>query len=465
VERTIHWREYGETLIHPVALAFALAMGLWLMVVKREKAVLPIALVACLIPVAQRIVVATLDFNMSRLLILFGWTRLLVRGETGNLRWCRLDTALCIWLTCGTVAHFAREGSLDALIYRLGLMFDGLGIYFLFRMLLRSAEDVSRSLYQLAIISCIVGSAMLIESVTARNLFSVFGGVPEYSSIREGRLRCQGAFPHPIMSGSFGAGLVSVLSCLTVTGAPRRRALALAGALAAVVIVVTSSSSGPALALIAAFAGVAMFPARAYMRWFRWGTVIVLVVIHFVREAPVWHLLGRASDVIGGTGYHRVRLITGFVDNWDEWILAGTPSTAHWGWGLQDITNEFVYQGVTGGIITLLSFLAILVIAFRYVGQTLRATKRARHLSRARREGLQLLAWGLGASLAAHCVNWLGVAYFGQMQLILYMWLAFIATIRLTPELQAQRVPEAARTSRTVVAGQELPARSGVTIR
>jgi len=435
MERDIQWREYGETVIHPLALVFTLLMALWLLRARRDQAVLAFTLVACLIPVAQRVVIGTLDFNMARIMLLFGWARLVMNRELTSLTWCRLDTAFCAWLVAGTVTYVIREASVSALIYRLGVMFDGLGVYFLLRYLLRNASDVLRSLLQLATIACVVAFFMIIENLTGRNYFSIFGGVHEYTQVRDGRLRCQGAFSHPIMAGSFGASLFPAFASL-VAARVRKHKLVIAGTLASLVIVITSASSGPVLALGAALVGLGLYLARDQLPWIRWGTVALLIVIHFVRDPPVWHLIGRASDLIGGTGYHRVRLISGFFDHWKEWILVGTDSTAHWGWGLQDLTNEFVLQGVQGGLVTLLTFMAVLVICFQYVGRARQRSVRARWLRPSRRHSLQLLSWGLGVVLATHCVAWIGVSYFGQMRLLLYMLFAFIAALHQTPELR-----------------------------
>lgn len=434
MEREIHWQEYGHTVVHPVALAFTIAMGIWLLRARRDRAVLPVMLVACLIPVIQRIVIASLDFNMARLLILFGWARLLMRGELRDLRWHKVDTAFLAYLGIGTVAYVAREANFGALVYRLGLAFEAIGIYFLLRALLRNSTEVLRSVLQLAVIASIVAVGMVLENFTGRNLFAVFGGVHKYTVIRDGHLRCQGAFSHPIMAGSFGAGLAPIFAMLLVASR-RHRVLLAAGLVGGILIALTSASSGPVLALIAAFVGCALFPLRNHMQPIRWGVVAVLLVLHLIREAPVWQLIGRLSDLIGGTGYHRVRLIDAFIYNWRDWFLVGTPSTAGWGWGLQDLTNQFVYEGVQGGIFTLASLIVLLALAFGSIGKTVRRAQRARHLSASRARALEMLAWGLGVSLATHCVSWISVSYFGQMTLIFHALFALIVTVAQTPEL------------------------------
>lgn len=442
-EREVVWREYGETLIHPLALTFTLAMGLWLLVVRRERAVLPIALVATMIPVTQRLVVATLDFDMSRILILFGWSRIFLRGEFRQFRFHRLDIVLLLWLIVGTITHVTRVGDMGGLIYRLGQMFDACGIYFLLRLCLRSAADVSRALQALAAIGCIVGACMILESMTARNLFYIFGGVPEHTWVRDGRLRCTGAFNHPLMAGSFGASLAPSMLMLYF-GIKKNRVRFALGFVAATVIVATCSSSGPALAYLAGLFGCSLWVLRSWMRPVMTTTALTLLVVHLVREKPVWHLIGRASDLIGGTGYHRVRLINAFFDNWPEWLAVGVNSTAHWGWGLQDVTNQFILEGVRGGLVTLIAFLFLLGTAFGSVGRVRKRAAAMAHLSKPESRALQMLAWGLGAALAAHCVSWISVSYFGQMRILLYMLYAFIVAVDLTPELSRKAARQAA---------------------
>ena len=434
MEREIHWQEYGQTVIHPLALTFTLAMGVWLLWARRDRAVLPVMLVACFMPIMQRVVVATLDFDMSRILILFGWSRILYRGEARNIRWCRLDTVFVAYLACGTLGYVILEGNVGALVYRLGVIFDACGIYFMLRALLRSSTEVLRAALQMAAIAALVGASMSVERVSGRNFFAVFGGVREFTQYSDGRLRCQGAFSHPIMAGSFGAGLAPILGMIAI-GRQHQRVLACVGLVGCFLIVATAASSGAVLALLSAVAGCALFALRNEMRLIRYGVAAVLIVLHLIREQPVWHLIGRASDLIGGTGYHRVRLISAFVENWRDWFWVGTRSTAHWGWGLQDLTNQFVYEGVQGGILPVLSLIALLTVAFQYVGRTVQRAARARHLSGTHRLGLQMLAWGLGVSLATHCVSWISVSYFGQMTLIFHALLAFIAAVHQTPEL------------------------------
>jgi hypothetical protein len=413
---------YGVTQIHPLALLATLGAGVFMLSSRRSQAILPFILVTCMIPVAQRVVVASLDFDMIRILILFGWARLLARNELHPPRLNEIDIAFVTWVTVSAVIYVILYATTQALVYRLGLLFDAFGVYFLLRMLLRHPGDTVRAARYLAYCAAFVATAMAIEWATGRNLFSVFGGVPAVTWVRDGRLRCQGAFSHPIMAGSFGATLVPVFVGMWFAF-PHWRRLAAVGAASGSLIAVAAASSGAFLSLVGGIGAFALWPLRRNTRALRWATVLCLTVLHFAREKPVWHLIARASDLLGGEGYHRYRLFDAFVNRWDEWWLLGTKSTAHWGPGLTDTTNQYVAEGVSGGILTLAAFVVLLALAFRGIGRAARAGRRLGRPPRAH----GLWCWGLGAALTAHAVAFISVSYFGQMQIVLYLLLALIS--------------------------------------
>jgi hypothetical protein len=423
--------DYNRTQIHAVALALTLAMGVAMLVVRRDRVVIPLLIVACFVTHAQRIVVGGLDFSMLRILVLFGWTRVLMRGELRDFRPQLLDKALLLWLLIGTLAYsLGPRGSTGAFIFRLGVMFDAAGIYFLFRVLLRDVRDVDRAVTVFGWIALALAGPMLFEHFTRWNVFAALGGVHEITAIRDGRLRCQASFSHPIMVGNFGASTAALLGALWM-GAPRRRAWTGAALLASTLIVILSSSTGPLIAFLSALLGWSVWPLRRSMRSVRWVAGLVILALHLVREKPVWHLIGRISSITGGTGWHRYRLIDEAIAHFDEWWLAGTRTTLHWNLptGPSDITNQYVLEGVRGGIGTVLSFVAVLAFGFRTVGACVRRASALRALPRFPARQAALLGFGLGVCLFAHSVAFIAVSYFGQLESIFYLQLAMIPSL------------------------------------
>lgn len=416
----------NQTTAHPLGLAVLVVLGLLLLVLPRRYAPLTLIVMACFVAPAQRIVVAGLDFDFLRIMVLCGWTRILIRGEARGLIWKPIDTAIVAWATVGLLAFTILYGDFTNFVNRLGFMSDAVGMYFMFRILVRDWLDLERIVFSFIIVSIPVLIAFTIERLTGRNAFAVLGGVPEVTTIREGRLRCQGAFAHPIMAGCFFAALMPLFAARWWQSGAARKSAIIGLACAAIIVVMTASST-PAMGVVIGLLGGCMYWFRRRLRLIRWGAVVALLGLHLIMNAPVWHLISRINVVGGSTGWHRYYLIDQAIENVGEWWLLGTASTAHWGYGLHDVTNQYVLEGVRGGLLTLGFFVVTIALAFRGVGQRLRLV---RHDTR-----LAACVWAIGVSLFVHCVCFLSVSYFGQIRLLWYLTLAMAGS--LTPAAAA----------------------------
>jgi hypothetical protein len=362
--------QYGQTVIHPVALGFTLIAGVLMLLLPRRYVMVPFVVAAIFIPIQQRLVIASIDFFMLRILILFGWARLIARYEYRGLRLNTLDKAMILWAAAATISYAFLWETSAALIYKLGLAFDALGSYFIIRCLVRDFQDIQYVIKALAAICVLLAAAMLVERTTGRNAFAVFGGVSEITIVREGRLRCQGAFVHPILAGTFGATLMPLFLslCWQREGG---KALAASGFIAGALITFTSASSGPVIAALAGLVGLSLWLFRRHIRLIRWGFLYTVIALHLYMTAPVWALLARANAVGGSTGYHRYLLFDQFIKHFHEWWLWGVKSTAHWGYYLFDITNQYVLVAVEGGLLTLVLFIAVIVLCYKGIGRGL----------------------------------------------------------------------------------------------
>jgi len=432
----IEWA--NQTSVHPVGLAVLLVLSVMVFVLPRAWSLAPLLVLACFVPAGQRIVLLSMDFSFLRLLVIAYWIRILTFQDYKGLRLTSLDWCVVAWILVGSLVYVVQWSSVAAMTNRAGYIYESLGVYVTFRCLLRSWRDVERAIQIFALVSIPVVVFFLIERSTGRNMFSVMGGVPETTMVRQGRLRAQGAFTHPIMAGCFFAIVMVLASGFFMAG--RRRATMLAGSIAAAAIVVACASSTPVLAVLSG--GLAM--SIAYIRTMLWqiriGVVIMLCVLHLVMEAPVWHLIARVSAVGGSTGWHRFHLIDRTIANFMEWAPLGTRSTVHWGYGLQDVTNQYILEGVRGGIWGMALFVAVIVLAFRAVGRAL-ATEPDR-------TGLFWIKWAVGASLFTHCMCFIGVSYFGQTTVSWFLSVALAGTIAQLPAVSPKttRVPRSART-------------------
>lgn len=413
------------TAVSAVGLALTVIMGLLVVALPRRLAIAPVIVLCCYMTLGQAFVVAGCHFTMIRVLLLFGWTRLIMRGEVRRLRLNQIDWIIIGWTLVSFVAYVVLWGTGDSVIYKLGAAYNIIGFYFLFRMLLYDFDDAVQTIEMAAVLIVPLAGFMLLEKSTGRNIFAVFGGVPEITAIREGVLRCTGPFAHPILAGTFGATILPLF--VSLWGIDRRgRFLAIVGSISSLVIAVTSGSSGPVLAAGAAILALAMWPLRRNMRLIRRGVIISLICLHFLMKAPVWFVLARVDVFSGSTGYHRALLIDSAIKNLKDWWIVGTKSTAAWedeDQHLFDVTNQYIVVGSEGGFLSLLLFIWIIVRSFRYVGLSEQAAEEwGRPLSE------QFVIWGFGASLFAHAVSYMSVSYFDQNIVNWYLLLAIIAT-------------------------------------
>ena len=322
------------------------------------------------------LVVNGLHFYFFRVLILFGLARIIVRREVFNIRPNAIDWVLLAWLLVSSFLYLLFDGTNVTLVNRLGYAFDVVGIYALVRSCVRTMDDIIFVLKSCAVLIIPLGVLFVVEGVTGRNPFAGFGGVALLSEVRDGRVRCQGPFEHSILAGTFGATIMPLFVGLWVHS-KRNRFLATLAIVAATTIVVASGSSGPIMAFGAATAGLVCWFFRNNMRLIRWGMSSAFVALIIVMKAPVWFLISRISDLTGGSGWYRSELIDSAIRHFDEWWLIGTGYTKHWmATGISadpnsaDIVNEFIAQGVRGGLLALLLFVWMIVKCFKTVGSS-----------------------------------------------------------------------------------------------
>jgi len=411
----------GETMLHPIVIAL-LAVGIltiWL--VQRRYVLVAFLVLAVLIPLQQQIVVAGAHMIVMRIVLLCAWVRLLHRMLSGSeflaggLR--PLDKIVIAWTLSAVVTYTLQWQTMGALINRMGMLFTVFGTYFLLRHLVRTAADINRLFATFAFLCAVIAVLMIVEQATRHNMLADFGALAQ-PEIRNGRIRSQGPFQHPIIAGTFAATMSPIFFGLWWSR--RARPVAAVGLMAATIMAVTSGSSTPILGYAAGALALCMWGIRNHMRAVRWAIVLVLLSLHMVMKAPVWALIGRIDILSGSTSWHRFELVNQFINRFGEWWLLGTRSNASWGTDMWDTVNGYVAAGISGGIAGLVLFIAIIVYAFKAVGRTLRSNCSG---------SKQRFCWSLGAALFANCMAFFGIAYFDQSVIF---WYALLATILAT---------------------------------
>jgi hypothetical protein len=406
------------------SIVFLVINGALLLLLPRRWAPMPLLVGTCYMTLGQGIQVGSFHFPIIRILIAVGLTRVIIRGERliGGMN--TMDWLMVLWAVWALVSIYFRTDPSRELTFRLGLIFNACGIYFLLRIICKSLDDVKVLCCLIAILLVPVAVAMLYEKMKIQNLFSMLGGVNVIPEIREGKVRASGPFAHSILAGTVGAVCLPLIVGLW----QQHRKLAIIGIVACLSMIYTSASSGPIMSAIAAIAALFMWRYRHKMRLVRWLAVLGYIFLDIIMKAPAYYLIARIDPVGGSTGYHRAALIETALNHLNEWWLAGTDYTRHWlptgvSWNPDqtDITNHYLHLGVIGGLPLMLLFIITLSKGFSFVGQTLKQSPALPAES-------QFLLWALGSALFTHAVTSLSVAYFDQSFLFVYLTLAAIGS-------------------------------------
>ena len=239
---------------NPLAFGMLVVLAYLTWSLPRRFAGCPLLTMTCLMPLGQQLDVFGLHLYLFRILLLVGLLRIVAKGEVRQLVMTFMDRIFLWWVTVSILFGTMANPSLDLLRNRLGDAYNAVGCYFFVRCVIVGSEDIVTSVCTLAWLSLGVAALMLVEKTTSHNLLSVFGGVSPITVVREGHLRCQGAFRHPIWPAPSEPPKLPRI-CGAPVSQPVHQRLAIAAAVSSVIVALAASSSGALMALLAPIAG------------------------------------------------------------------------------------------------------------------------------------------------------------------------------------------------------------------
>ena len=392
-QQGIHAHEWaGRGSLHSVTVAFLLG-ALLVSIFARKKFFLFLILIASvgMLSPAQRVIFASLDFSVPRIVILMLLVRITLRASERLKRWTKIDSIFAILMLLHLIGNTLRSDG--SVVNRLGFSLDYFGSYLVLRSLIRDVSDIRSVCLAVSAVAVLMLPFYLIEQITRRNLLSFMGGIPDYVVMRNGRPRCQGAFSHPINSGLFFGLMLPVITGILVASRLRDFRL-LIGFIAALLILLTSASSTPASVLVTGTLVWLMFRTRWMIPFMAWLCIPVLFWGHFYLNNGLPSLFAKLDLVAGSTGWHRYHLIDTSFKNIGEWWAIGiTGGTAHWGGYLGDVTNEYLLHGFSAGILGFVLMIALVVVTcIKTFGATVDLRNSNTH---------RTVAYGIFASLIA----------------------------------------------------------------
>lgn len=389
------------------------------------------------------------DFNTVRIVIICGIIRAAANGDFKLTLQNRFDRLILSWVFFALLSSVGHSAD-TALWTRMRWSVDICGSYFYGKSYLRSIGSIENFARILLFVLVPFAALIAYEHKTGRNPYYKIGAKNAYSIVRDGKIRAQGPFGHPILTGTLGASTAPFFLVLW----RQRRKAAIVGLAASATITYASASSGPMAAFAVGMAGAVFWRWRPKLRALQFTALAAIALMQILMDRPFWYVMASVDLVGGSTGWYRARLMEQAMWHLNEWWLFGTDYTRHWmPTGVSsspdhsDMVNYFVHQGVLGGLGVMLSFVGLLVFAFLAFGKKLRACRQRGDVH------AEFAVWCAGCALLTHTVSFVSISYFDQMYVFVYMLIGLASNFHMAPFADLEtatnitpRPPEAAST-------------------
>ncbi len=319
----------------------------------------------------------TLDICLARIVVAVLLLRCLLNIQLRDkFNWCRLDS----WVTFGAIARLCiaiaawKMPMAKSFENSSGYLMDSYFAYVTARLCLTDYKAVVTSVKWIAIALVPLAILGVVESYTGWGpyyklvVYCPWQGVAEPSlSIRSGYYRAVGPFSHSILFGATFAMFLPMVYWLRHQGRNWRMiSYIITGVL--VFGILSSMSSGPVMMLI--FVSCFLLLER-YKNCIK--PILILVAISFVfvemlSNRTIWHVFASYADPLGGSGWHRAKLLDLAIEHFGEWWLVGYGMQDP-GWGASlgmtwtDITNHYIIAGVKYGMLGVIALCGTLAVS------------------------------------------------------------------------------------------------------
>lgn len=415
-----------------VTLFIAIFASVLVLFLRPQKAFAVYIITLVVYPTFLVLRIGPLDISAGRIVVAVLLLRCLADSRlVQGFKWNRLDS----WITFSMIVAIViplfawRVSAMRILESRAGSLMDSYFTYLVARFCITDRAAIIDAVKWISIALVPMAFIGIIESST---------GWQPYSSLRiycpwdpeivttQGRLgfyRAVGPFGHPIMFGAaFALFLPFVYSLRHEFGYWR----VISYFLCSIIIIgaLSSMSSGPLMMVIMI---VGCFVLEHFKKWTRpliLLTVISCVIVDIISNRTFYHVIASYANPIGGTGWHRAKLIDLAIEHFDEWWLAGYGGRDP-GWGSSlgmvwtDITNQYIGAAVTYGILGLIALCGVLVVALLSLIRLHRFAKDP---------VLKSWYWSMGSLIAVLMISFSSCTFFGQTSTLYYSILGIVGS-------------------------------------
>jgi len=395
------------------------------------------AYIICLLwyPNYLAVSVGSIDIFASRIVVVILFLRCLTDGRIqSNFKWSKLDYIVLLSMIVYVGAYCLAVQTSKAIENRGGFLLDTWFAYMVVRYTVTDRATLVTVIKSVAPALGLLAILGVVESVT---LWQPFAPLMRYcpwlpsaplglsiEEIRFGFGRAIGPFSHSILFGcGFAIFLPLVFYLRHEQGCWRNSAYFLSGLL--LLGALSSMSSGPWVMTIMVIFCLAMERHKVWVKPLCIFAVTSCIFVGIASNQPFYHVIADKANPLGGSGWHRARLIDCAIAHFDEWWLVGYGDQDP-GWGPElgddhtDLTNEFILAGVTSGILGMMALCAVLAQAFRDLASTHK---------RMAQPAVRSLCWAFVSLLLAVVVTWMSSSFFGQLMPLFYCCLGMIGSL------------------------------------
>jgi len=380
-------------------------------------------------PVYLTVEIGTIDFSVSRMVILVLYLRLALEYVPfKNFKFILLDYLVIIYCISEFVAGVFNVEIMELLENRGGAMFDTILPYFAVRLIITSKAQYIQFLKGILFVGCPLAIVGFYQSLTGNNPFGFLREYHAWADVvsepiqRMGFYRADVTFSVHIMFGFFFAMFVPIIAGLLVN--MKRNLLILIAGLGLMCMGLFSSmSSSPFLSGFLSIVFLFFYRFRRYTKQVIVIAVLLCLSIEIVSNRHFYDLLG-AFTMNPGTAWYRGRLIDvaffegGMSGHWGSGFGFEDP-----GWGpmidmrnYTDVVNHYIVVLCRYGLIGLVPFMALLAVAVRNLYRVFKMNLIAEE---------RWLVWCLGASFFGLLISLNAVWLFGQTITLFYIMLGF----------------------------------------
>jgi len=416
-----------------VTLTVAVAASLLVLVLRPARAFAVYVLALLFYPTYLVVQVGPLDISAVRIIITVLLLRCLTEAKLRQgFKWCGLDS----WLTFGAIIAiviplFAWQiPGMKALENRSGHLMDTFFAYLAARFCINSRASLVTAVKWIAVGFAGLAIVGIVESVTGWQSYNMLKVYCPWRSVskpelnpRSGFYRAVGPFPHPI---TFGASFVIILPMVYWLRHEHGNWRMLSYWLCALVVVgaVSSMSSGPLMMIIFTFGCLAFEHCKKLVKPAILFFVFCCVAVEIISNRSFYDVFVSYANPIGGSGWHRSRLIHLAIDHFGEWWLAGYGGRDP-GWGSSlgmtwtDITNHYIVAGVEYGLVGVIALCGALATAIYML---------VRLHNSADDPVLRSWCWALGSIIVVLAISFNSIYFSGQAGTLVYCILGIIGS-------------------------------------